>query len=278
MSQTRTRSRASTRSATRRKGLRAATALARTGLVARTVFYVTLVLLVIQLMLTRGNGRQANAHGALSVIAEHPGGMVAIAVTAIGFLALGGVRIWGAIRDSRVQLWQRIRTFLQGAFYLVLSWLPVSYALGKRTSGSEQQHQRGVEDILSLPGGQVVLFIVGLVIVGVCVVQMRNGIDQRYADGMKTRGSPRWVPPLVRVSGTVGITARAAVFLPIGVLSMVAAVRSNASRADGLDAELAGLARRTWGLAVLALIALGLAVFAIYSGLEARYREVARGR
>jgi hypothetical protein len=36
------------------------------------------------------------------------------------------------------------------------------------------------------------------------------------------------------------------------------------------------LAGHDWGVAVLALVSLGLAVFALYSFLEARYRAVLR--
>jgi hypothetical protein len=260
-----------------RRRRRAAAAAARVGLVARSIFYCMLVYLVAQLALDGGAGKQANAHGALATIARHPGGLAAIAATAAGFLAFGVTRIWGAIRDDEPSRWRRMTTFLQGAFYVVLTWLPASYALGRHSSGSEQQQHRTASGILSLPAGRELLFALGLVVVGVCANQIRTGVDQGYADGMDTRRAPRWVDTLVRLSGTIGIPARAVVFAPIGIFFMIAAVQSDARHADGLDAELAALARHTWGLAVLAVIAAGLAVFAVYSFLEARYRTVTEG-
>lgn len=258
-------------------GRRATAAAARVGLVGRSVFYCMLVYLAAQLATDGGSGRQANAHGALSTIASHPGGLAAIAVTAAGFLAFGIARIWGAIRDDQPTVWRRVTTFLQGAFYLALTWLPASYALGRRASGSEQQQHRTASGILSLPAGRELLFALGLVVVGVCVNQIRTGVDQDYADGIDTTQAPRWIDALVRLSGTVGIPARAAVFAPVGIFFMIAAVQSDARHADGLDAELAALARHTWGVALLALVAAGLAVFAVYSFLEARYRAVTNG-
>ena len=88
--------------------------LARFGLVARGFFYLMLVYLVAQLAATgggsgngtggggsgSGSGKQANAHGALTTIASHPGGLAAIAATALGFFAFGTARMWGAIRDE----------------------------------------------------------------------------------------------------------------------------------------------------------------------------------
>jgi hypothetical protein len=159
-----------------------------------------------------------------------------------------------------------------------LTWVPLSYALGNHSTGSEQQHQKTATGLLRLTGGRELLFALGLVIVGVCAHQFWNGVDQEYADGMDTKGSPSWVKALIRASGTVGIPARAAVFFPTGIFFMIAAVQSNPKHADGLDKELAALARHSWGIAVLALVALGLGIFAMYSFLEARYRTVTRGK
>lgn len=260
-----------------RQRTRAAAAAARVGLVARSVFYCMLVDLVAQVALDGGRGKQANAHGALATVARHPGGLAAIAVTAAGFLAFGLTRIWGAIRDDQPSRWRRLTTLLQGAFYVVLTWLPASYALGRRSTGSEQQQHRTASGILSLPAGRELLFILGLIVVGVCANQIRTGVDQDYADGMDTRQAPRWIDSLVRLSGTIGIPARAAVFAPVGIFFMIAAVQSDPRHADGLDAELAALARHSWGIALLAVVAAGLAVFALYSFLEARYRTVTKG-
>jgi hypothetical protein len=250
--------------------------LARTGLVARSVFYCMLVYLVVQL--AAGGGKQANAHGALTTVASHPGGLAALGATATGFLAFGITRIWGAIRDERATLRQRSMTFVQGAFYVALTWVPLSYALGNHSTGSEQQHQKTATGLLRLTGGRELLFALGLVIVGVCVHQFVEGIDQQYADGMDIKKSPTWAKVLVRAAGTIGIPARAAVFFPTGIFFMIAAVQSDPKHADGLDRELASLARHTWGIAVLALVACGLGIFALYSFLEARYRTVTKGK
>jgi uncharacterized protein DUF1206 len=247
---------------------------ARVGLLARSVFYCMLVYLVVQL--AAGGGKQANANGALSTIAGKPGGLAAIAATAAGFLAFGATRIWSAIRDRQQSTGSRAMTFVQGLFYVALTWVPLSYALGKHGSGSEQQRHKTASGILRLPAGREMLFALGLIVVGVCVHQFWDGVDQKYAEGIDAKGSPRWVRGLIRAAGTVGIPARAAVFFPTGVFFMISAVQADPKHADGLDKELAALATHEWGVAVLALVALGLGVFALYSFLETRYRKVLR--
>jgi hypothetical protein len=77
--------------------------------------------------------------------------------------------------------------------------------------------------------------------------------------------------------GTVGILARAAVAAPIGVLMVLAAVRSQAGDAKDLDQLLAGLNHSTAGHALVWVTAAGFVVFAAYSLLEARYRTVHAG-
>ncbi len=253
-----------------------ATALARFGLVARAAFYLLLVYLVVLLAVGAG-GRQANAHGALATVASHPAGLAAIVATAAGFLAFGGVRVRAAITDDAPPWWRRAMTLAQGLFYVALTWVPMSYALGNRSSGSEQQQHKTTTGLLHLPAGREIVFALGLVVIGVCASQIRTGLGQDYADGMQLGHAPPVVQRLVRISGTVGIPARAAVFVPMGVFFMIAAVQADPRHADGLDRELAALSGHAWGVAVLALIAAGLFVFAVYSLLEARYRSVTKG-
>jgi hypothetical protein len=273
----RTRANRAKRSATSQgAGKQTLSTLARVGLLARSVFYCMLVYPVAQL--AAGGGKQANANGALSTIAAKPGGLAAIAATAAGFCSFGATRIWGSIRDRDESRGSRVMTFLQGAFYVALTWVPLSYALGKHGSGSEQQRHKTASGVLRLPAGRELLFALGLIVVGVCVHQFWQGVDQKYADGMDTGGSPDWVRGLVQAAGTIGIPARAVVFLPTGVFFMISAVQADPRHADGLDEELATLSRHSWGVAILALVALGLGIFALFSFLETRYRKVLRAK
>lgn len=68
------------------------------------------------------------------------------------------------------------------------------------------------------------------------------------------------------------------VFVPVGVFLVAAAVQLRPSDAKGIDGELLSLSGRVWGSVVLAAVALGLGLFAVYSGLEARYRKVVSAR
>jgi len=248
--------------------------------VARTGFYLLLAGLVARAAFDRGTGgRQTNANGAMSVIAQTAFGKAALAGAVLGFLAFGVVRIAGAVRDRQAQTHQRLFTGLQGLFYMCLTWVPLSFLFGNSQTGSEQAQQQQTALVLSWPGGRVLVIAVGLVVLGVFGWQIRTGLTQDFEDGLDLRRAPRWVCSVVDAVGTVGIVARAVVFLPIGVFLIVAAVQADPQHSKGLDAELAALARQSWrGPALLVLVAAGLVVFALYSGLEARYRKVATAR
>jgi len=260
-------------------GNRSFRAVARAGLVARAAFYLLLAGLAVDLAVTRGHsGRQANAHGALSVVASSPWGLAAIVAAGVGFLVFGVARLVGVVRDHGLPNWRRATTALQGLFYVALTWVPVSFALGRRTTGSEQSQHAETARVLAWPGGRALVVAAGLIAMAVCGWQIRTAATGDFTDGMALEKAPRWACRLVTCTGVVGIAARALVFLPVGAFLVVAGVQADPRHANGLDAELATLAGTAWGPFALAAVALGLTIFAAYSLLEARYREVARGK
>jgi hypothetical protein len=263
-------------SSARRKLPGAAVVVARLGLVARTVFYLLLVYLIVRLAVASPDPQQTNAHGVLATVARGAVGTAVLAATAAGFAGFGAVRVWAAVRRTKESAWERTSALLQGLFYLALTWIPASYALGNQAAGNEQSQHQTAGDLLHLPGGRVIVFGLGLVIVGVSLYQIWNGVDRDYVDGMAIEHAPRWVRGLVLGSGTIGIPARALTFLPLGIFFTVAAVQGNPARADGLDGELTALTGNPWGEVVLVLSAAGLMVFAVYSAMEVRYRELTR--
>lgn len=253
-----------------------ASLIARSGLVARAGFYLLLAYLVVRIAFAHP-GRQANASGALKIVAGAPGGRVALVLTAVGFLAFGLSRLLGAARDRNAATGSRFTTALQGLFYVALTEVPVSFVLGNTKTGSEQQERGTTAKVLSLPAGRLLVAAAGLVLLIVGLWQVVSALRSGFATSLRMQDRPVWFQRLVRVLGRVGITLRALIFAPVGVFLIVAAVRSDPQQAKGLDASLMTLAHHLWGRALLLLIAAGLAVFSAYSVLEARYRDVDAG-
>ena len=203
-------------------------------------------------------------------------GTVALAVAAFGFLALGLVRLVVAVRDSREARLRRVSVAGQGLVCLAAAWIPTTYLFGNHSAGSEQQSRRSTERLLGLPGGQVIVVIVGIVLLIVCGWQVRGVWRQDFTDGLRLNQAPGWFRRPARVIGSIGIVGRALVFLPIGIFLIIAGFTFDPRRARGLDDELLLLSAGNWGKALLAVVALVLATFAAYSLIEARYRDVER--
>lgn len=250
----------------------------RAALAGRTLFYALLVFLTASIALRGGGSRQDNAHGALEIATRSVAGKVLVAAIAAGFVVYGLARLYEAVRNRRLGRWDRVTAGLQGAFYVALAYVPVSFLAGNRQAGSEQQQHQTAARLLGLPGGQAIVFAIGLIFIGVCIYQLVTAIRGDFTDSLDLAKAPAWVRRLAAPAGTTGISARAIVFLPIGVFFMVAAVQFDPRHADGLDAELLSLSRHAWGTAGLSLVATGLAAFVVFSALETRYRVVIRLR
>jgi hypothetical protein len=263
----------------RRNPARDITLLGRLGLAGRTGFYAILTALTVRVALLNGPPRsQANANGALSLVSRAFLGKVAIGLVGFGFVVFGIGRLNGAIRDRTVSAIRRCMTAAQGLFYLILAFVPLSFLSGDRNVGSQQQEQKRSAEILDLPGGRVILIAVGLVVIAICTVQIREAVEHDFEEGLDLRHAPPTVRHIVAAAGVIGISARSLVFGPIGAFLIVAAIQSDPGKAYGTDTELLQLAGREWGLAVLAAVAAGLAVFVGFSAIETRYRQVTTAR
>jgi hypothetical protein len=251
----------------------------RLGLAGRTGFYAVLAGIVAEIAVLGGPaGHQADSQGALQIVCRSLPGQVAVAAAALGFVLLGAGRLVGAWRDAGSGTWRRVMTGAQGVFYLGLTYVPASYLAGDHQSGSERSQQQTAGRLLSLPAGREMVAGLGVVLVAVCVHQVRGALRRDFTDGLDLAGAPRFVRRITGLAGSVGIAARAVVFLPVGVFFVVAAVQADPGHADGLDAELLALSGSTWGDVALAAVAAGLAVFVVYSAIETRYRQVVCAR
>jgi hypothetical protein len=256
----------------------------RVGLAGRTGFYLLLVGLTVRVALLDGGGTsdngvgQMDAAGALTTIDQSVLGEVAIGAVAAGFLLFGVARLVGAVRDHTVSLTRRAMTVFQGLFYLVLAWVPAAFLAGNRDTGSQQQQVRTVGEVLRRPAGAELLAVAGVVVIIVCVQQIRTGINRQFIEGLDLSCAPKAVCRFCDIAGVVGIAARACVFMPVGVFLIVAAAKSDPGSAWGTDGELMALTGSPWGQLVLVLVAAGLAIFAAFSCIEVRYRRVVCAR
>ncbi len=254
--------------------------LGRLGLAGQTGFYAVLTALAARIAALggRANGKQANANGALAAVCQSWLGEAAVAAVALGFVLFGVARVVGAWREEQERTRRRVLGALQGLFFVALATAPASFLAGRHQTGSQQSQVRVTAQVLSVPGGRVLLVLAGLAVLALCAVTIRMALHRDFRNGLDLQWIPRALRRVTDAAGAVGITARAVAFGPIGIFLMVAAVTANPRRSYGTDALLLHLSGHAWGMAVIAVVAAGLATSVVYSAIETRYRRVVSAR
>jgi hypothetical protein len=241
------------------------TTLTRLGFAARGLLYIVIAFLLIR------SGRNEDPSGALAVLAEG-GGRVLLIVMTLGFLAYGLWRLSDAAfnierhQQGNKGLAERLGALGSGVTHLFLAWQAVRLIQGSGGSGGGNQTQEGAQAALGLPGGQTMVLLAGLVLVGVGAFQLVKAAKCSFCDKLDGRvANEEWV----KWTGRAGYSARGLVFIIIGYFLAKAGLADQAGKAGGMPEALAWLTS-PWDV----IVALGLALFGLFSLIEARYRII----
>ena len=250
--------------------------LGRIGFATKGVVYTIIGIMAVRAASSAG-GSTEGTQGAIREIAEQPFGEVLLVLTGIGLL---GYAIWRFIEagfgrnsgsgDAK-DLAKRVAYAVSGLTYLGLALSCVRIVLGGSTSGGEDSGQEGTAWLLAQPFGRVLVGIVGAVIIGVGIYQLREGIGGRFMKRYGGLDSDQW--RWVRRVGRFGLSARAVTFMIIGGFLIQAGIQSDPSETRGLGGALQAVAHQPYGPWLLGVVALGLISFGLYCFTMARYRR-----
>ena len=123
-------------------------------------------------------------------------------------------------------------------------------------------------------GGRTLVFLVGAGIVIGGLAMVVRAFRQKFEDNLKTGQMPERLRSATKFIGTTGLASRGLVFVLIGGFLVKAALDFDPHKAKGLDASLKTLAGQAYGPFLLFAGAVGLLAFAVWSFLEARYRDI----
>ncbi len=252
----------------------AARNVARAGFLFVGLMHVLVAWLAAQIAFG-GSGNRADQSGAVQQIASAPGGLVLLWG---GVVCCAALAVWMVI-DAVMKLrrggkpTKALSPIGTALAYFALAWLFVSFAIGNQKSSSQQSEQT-TANVLSIPFGGVVLFIGGLVVLGVGVYFGFRGVTRGFLG--KTAQPSESAPDWVKILGSVGYTAKGVAVAVVGILILVAAVRHDPGQQSGLDGALKGLAAQPFGTWLLAAVALGLACYGVYSAARAKYGDFDR--
>ena len=253
--------------------------MARIGLIARGVVYLTIGGLAFLAAFGTG-GQTTDREGAVQKIGQQPFGTTLLWLLAAGVL---GYILWRwaqAIFDLEREgddgkgLLKRTGYFASGVVYAGLLVVTVKTAMGAATKSGDQSTEDWTAKLLEQPFGRWLVGAVALIILGVAIYQFiqagRCGFARHLRGGELTPEQERWA---VR-AGRFGHAARGVAFLLIGWFMSQAALESQASEAGGMAQALSTLAQQPYGMWLLGAVGAGLALFGVYSFIEAKYRQI----
>lgn len=251
---------------------------ARAGYAASGVVHILIG--IIALVVAFGGDGETDQAGALNAIAAAPLGFVLLWVLAATLCALG---VWHILEGIRVQRpsddpvgggkkWgARIGEWGQAVVFIALGLISAAIAVGARVD-AESAAERASAGLLRVPGGSIVLGLVGLgvAITGITFVVMGVKRSFRNKVDIPEHGIGRSVAGL----GVIGFVAKGVALLILGVLLIIAAVTTDADVAGALDGALRALLALAYGPLLVGAIGAGFIAYGLFSIFRAPFARL----
>ncbi|MGH1548814.1 DUF1206 domain-containing protein [Leifsonia poae] len=243
--------------------------LARIGFAASGLVQVLLGALAIQLGIN--HFADADQSGAMEQLGQFPGGVVLLWVSLIGLLSLA---VWLLIEAALMRAgtpakrWaRRLQNVGKAIAYAALALTALAVLQGHPSDASSSTRTLSAQ-ILALPGGVVLLVLVGLAVIGIGVFLFIKGVRRKFLRDIQLPDLPGSATALT-VLGVVGYVAKGFVLGVAGTLFVVAAVTVRPDEASGLYGAFESLSTLPLGVALLIATGAGLIASGVYNILRA---------
>jgi hypothetical protein len=252
------------------------TGLARVGLISYGLVHV-LIAWVAVTMAWSSSSQSGDKSGALATLADDPIGRALLWIIAVGLFALVvwqlSEAIWGFRgEDGKKRLRHRLTAAGKAVVFVSLAISSISAATGSNSSDAAQQQQQ-TSGVLALPFGQFLVVAVGLVVVGVGVAHIVQGVKKKFMKYIDKGMTSRMRSAVQRV-GMVGYIARGVAFIVVGAILGYAAITFDPAKATGLDGALRLIVTAPFGQILLTLVAVGFLAYGLFAFARARYQDM----
>ncbi|MCW2557115.1 MAG: hypothetical protein JWP55_1079 [Mycobacterium sp.] len=253
---------------------------ARAGFAISGVLHLLVAYIVLRLAIggpsPSGNADQS---GALATLGSQTGGAVMLWIAAGGLVALGLWRLAETVLGSNPReasgrqsdhdgAIKRIKAFALAVVYFVMAYSAARFAMGSGKSNSRKNAGMSAQ-LMQSGWGKALLVVIGLVVICIGGYHVYKGVSKKFEKDLKV--SPGHG---ITALGVGGYTAKGLVFIGAGVLVLVATLRSDPSKATGIDGAVKTLGEAPFGKFLLILAALGIAAFGVYSFVRSRYARM----
>ena len=258
------------------------TPLARLGYAVKGAVYLIMGLLALSAALG-GGGAPTDQKGVFQTIFEQPAGRLLLIVVAAGLV---GYALWclcqGALDvdgkgTSAKGIVTRVGYGVVGIVYLALAFGAFTLATAGSAGKSSDTTTRDVTaQLLSKPLGVALVILAGVGALMIAVILFYRAWKADFEQLIQPKELGQQGKDLLVTLGRVGYAALGVVFVEISAFLVVAAVRHDPNQAQGLGGALRVMEQQPFGRLLLAIVALGLVAYGVYSVASARYRRVGR--
>ena len=224
--------------------------VARVGLVAYGVVHLLIGWLALQIAWGAAS-ESADSSGALTTLADQPFGKVLLWLVAVGLVALAlwqaSEVIWGYRNlDGAKRVRKQVTSAAKAVIFAALGVSASLVALGSGSSSSQSQEQ-ATTGVLAWPGGQVIVVLTGLIIIGVGVAEVVKGVKKSFSEEINTSSMSPTARKGVARLGQVGYIAKGVALGVVGGLLSYAALTFDRQKGQGLDGALQTILAQPFG-------------------------------
>jgi hypothetical protein len=258
------------------------TPLARAGYTAKGVIYLIMGGLALSAALGDG-ATPTDQKGAFQTIVDHPFGQFLLLMVSIGLI---GYVLWCLCQgildvdgkgSSAKGIITRIGYGAVGVTYLTLAFGAFKLATGGSAGKNSDTATRDfTAQLLTKPLGGVLVVVVGLGALVIAGVLYYRAWKVDFKSLLQPKELGQEGKDLLETLGRVGYAALGVVFTEISLFLVIVALQHNAGEAQGLGGALRQMEQQPFGRLLVALVALGLLAYGVYSVASTRYRRVGR--
>jgi len=247
----------------------------RAGLVAYGVVHLLIAWLALQLAFGESEGA-ASSKGAMQQLAEQPFGTTLLWLVAIGMLMLVLWKLLDAWKghededDDKSKWAKKGFDVLKAVLYGTIGFSALRTAMGGGSS-SKGGTDSTTAKIMDLPGGQFLVGLIGLAIIGYGANQIRTAYTEKFREKITAQGKAGDAGQAYIYFGKAGYTAKGIAVGIVGGLFLYAALTHEAKKSGGLDQALHTVLQQPFGPFLLGIIAVGIACYGLFCFARARY-------
>jgi hypothetical protein len=216
------------------------------------------------------DAERTDSKGALTELAQNGAWLLWTVGVGLVFFALWQVLLacvgYSYVAKKRKRISKRVGSAARAITSGGIALGAFKYATSGKTGDQTQQQQELTAQVLSWPGGQL---IVGAIAVGVIItagVIAYKGVKKSFEKDLDMGRAPSWIEPV----GRVGWIGKGVAYGVIGVLIGLAAITADPRQSGGMDKALHTLAAQPYGMFLLTAVAVGIAAFGVYCFVAAR--------